>query len=186
MPEPTQVQRARVDTEVRAIADDASHGLSRPWVESIRRASVARLPDIDDRLDAALAATDLGAARIPVWAGLVRALQWLLILTAVGGGVWLATLAVMGYLRVDQPEPPDLAGLPLPTLMLLGGVACGLLLAFLSRFLVAATARRRARAADKRLRSAIAEVAEELVVTPIEAELTAYAEVRSGLQAARR
>ena len=42
-------------------------------------------------------------------------------------------------------------------------------------------ARSRARAADRRLRSAISAVAEELVVQPINAELAAYAEVRRHL-----
>ena len=186
MPEPSQVQRARVDAEVRELADDVSHGLSRPWSDAIRRASVSRLPDLNDRLDAALAGTDLGVTRIPVWAGLVRVVQWLLILTALAGAAWLGVLAVMAYLQVGTLEGPDVGGFPLPTAMLLGGVALGLLLAFVCRFLVAATARRRARAADTRLRHAINEVAAELVVQPIEAELAAYREAREGLAAARR
>jgi hypothetical protein len=66
-------------------------------------------------------------------------------------------------------------------ILLLGGVLLGLLLALLGRFLVSATARSRARAADRRLRSAIASVAEELVVTPVRAELAAYDTVREGL-----
>jgi hypothetical protein len=49
--------------------------------------------DLNDRLDRAVAATDLGAEKIPVWAGLVRVLQWMLIITAVVGGLWLALLA---------------------------------------------------------------------------------------------
>ena len=42
-PQATQVQRARVDTEVRALADDVSAGWRRPWVDAVRRASVSRL-----------------------------------------------------------------------------------------------------------------------------------------------
>ena len=53
-------------------------------------------------------------------------------------------------------------------------------------WLVALTARSRARAADKRLRDAISEVSEELVVEPIEAELASYATVREGLATALR
>src|SRR5262249_58259839 len=41
VPAPTQVQRARVDAEVRAVADEVSAPLSRPWAEAVRRASVA-------------------------------------------------------------------------------------------------------------------------------------------------
>ena len=73
-----------------------------------------------------------------------------------------------------------------PTLLLLGGVAVGVLLALVSRLLVAGTARGRARSADKRLREAIDEVAQDLVVAPIEAELAAYAQAREGLAQALR
>jgi GTPase Era involved in 16S rRNA processing len=187
VPEQTLVQRARVDTAVRDLSDEVSRGLRTPWASAIRSASTSRLDDLGDRLDAALGATDLAdAARVPVWARMVRALQWLLILSALAGAAWLAALAVMGYLRLPEPATPELEGFPIPTIMLVGGVVLGLLLAFLCRFLVAATARRRARAADRALRVAIGEVAAELVVEPIEAELTAYAEVRAGLATATK
>jgi GTP-binding protein EngB required for normal cell division len=181
VPAPTQVQRARVDTEVRAVADEVSTGLTRPWAHAIRAASTARLGDLGDRLDAALAGTDLGVQRMPVWAGLVRMLQWLLIFSAIGGAGWLAALSVMSYLRLPEPATPAYQGVPVPTIMLVGGVALGIALAMLCRILVAVTARHRAAAADRRLRAAIATVSEELVVEPIEAELAAYSRVRSGL-----
>jgi GTP-binding protein EngB required for normal cell division len=181
VPGPTQVQRAAVDSEVRAVADTVSAPLTRPWAESVRRASVSRLPDLNDRLDAALGATELGADRIPVWAGLVRVLQWLLLVTAVVGAVWLGVLATDRYLGVTEPSTPDVAGFPVPTVMLLGGIVLGIVLSLLCRLLVSATARSRARSADRRLRSAIGEVADELVVAPVRAELAAYDAVREGL-----
>lgn len=184
MPEPTQVQRARVDTEVRALADEVTEGLGRPWVSAVRRASVSRLDDLHDRLDRALGDTDLGASRIPAWAGLVRVLQWVLILAALAGAVWLGSLAVMGYLQLRAPATPTLVGIPWPTVLLLGGVGLGILLALLCRWLVSLTARRRARTADRRLRSAIREVCEEVVIAPVEAELAAHHDVRAGLDRA--
>ncbi len=181
VPGPTMVQRASVDSEVRAVADEVSAPLARPWAESVRRASVSRLPDLNDRLDSALAATDLDAGRVPVWAGLVRVLQWLLLLAAIAGAVWLGVLATDRYLGVSEPSTPDVGGFPVPTVMLLGGVVLGIVLSLLCRVLVSATARSRARSADRRLRSAIAEVADDLVVAPVRAELAAYDEVREGL-----
>ena len=185
-PKATLVQRARVDSEVRMLADDVSTGLARPWAEAVRRASVSRLPDLGDRLDAALSDTDLGATGVPVWAGAVRLLQWMLIVCALAGAGWLGALALMGYLRVPQPGTPDFGSVPLPTLLLVGGVALGLLLALVCRFLVAATARRRARAADRRLRDAVRKVSEELVIEPVQDELRAYTTVRTGLDRALR
>jgi len=186
LPAPTQVQRARVDAEVRAVADEVSAPLPRSWAESVRRASVARLPDLGDRLDSALAQTHLNTERMPAWAGLVRVLQWLLLLVAVVGLVWSAIVLFDPQFGVDRPDTPDVGGFPVPVVLLLGGVVLGLLLALLCRLLVSATARSRARSADRSLRSAISSVAEELVVLPVRTELAAYDEVREGLARALR
>lgn len=186
VPQASQVQRARVDSEVRALAEDVSSGLAKPWADSIRRASVSRLPDLGDRLDKALGEVDLGVARLPIWAGAVRFLQWVLMLAAVGGGLWLGGLAFMGYLQMPELPTPEFRGFPLPTLLLLGGVVLGILLAVGCRFLVRATARRRARNADRRLRAAVHEVSHDLVIEPVEAELLAYTATRNGLARALR
>jgi hypothetical protein len=124
--------------------------------------------------------------RLPWWAGTVRVLQWLLILTAVAGAVWLGSLAVMAYLRLPEPTTPELWGFPVPTVLLLGGVLAGLLLALVCKLLVRVTARSRARTADRQLREGIREITQEMVIEPIEAELAAYQRVRSGLAIALR
>ena len=186
LPEATQVERARVDTVVRGVADDAASDLTSPWELAVRRASVSRLGDLNDALDRAVGGTDLGVSRTPAWWQLVRLLQWLLFFAALAGGLWLAGLAVMGYLQLPEPSTPKYRGLPVPTLMLIGGVAVGVVVALLCRVFTSAGARRRARSADRRLRAAIAEVTEELVVEPIEAEIEAYRRTRDGLAAALR
>lgn len=186
IPTATGVQQARVDAEVRALADQVGESLSPAWAAAVRDASVSRLPDLNDRLDRAIGDTDLGVERLPLWAGLVRLLQWVLIIAAVVGGGWLALLALGSYARVPEPPTPQVGAWPLPTLLLLGGVGLGVLLALVCRVLVSMTARSRARAADKRLRSAISEVTSELVVEPIRGELDAYARLRDSIGTALR
>ena len=102
------------------------------------------------------------------------------------GAVWLGVLAVFSYLRLPQPGTPEVQGFALPTLLLVGGVAAGLLVALLARFLVGLAARSRARKADKRLRVGVVEVADDLVVAPVRAELAAHRSVHEGLRAALR
>ena len=184
VPEATSVQQARVDTEVRALVDEVTEGLGTPWASAVRRASTSRLDDLHDGLDKALGATDLGASRIPVWAGAVRLLQWVLLLGALGGGLWLGSLAVMGWAGSDAPDTPAWAGVPVPVLLLAGGVGLGILLALLCRLLVGLTARSRARRADQRLRGAINGVVEDLVTGPVQGELEAHSTVRAGLDQA--
>jgi hypothetical protein len=119
---------------------------------------------------------------LPVWAGLVRVLQWLLIIAAVGGGVWTLAAFVSGTL--DDSSTPHVGGIALPIVVGLGGVVLGIVLALVCRILVAGTARSRAARADQRLRSAVSEVAQDLVVSPVQQELAAYSAVRTGLDRA--
>jgi GTP-binding protein EngB required for normal cell division len=185
MPRKDQVQQARVESTVRDLSDSVSRGLTPPWVQAVRRASTSRFADLDDGLDRAVSTTDLGAGGIPAWCRGVRVLQWALFVVALVGAAWLSVLAVMGYLQVPRPSTPDYQGFPLPTALLVAGVSIGILLALLSRWLVSLSARSRARRADKRLRAAVAEVAEGLVVEPVQAELAAYRATWEGLRRAR-
>jgi hypothetical protein len=184
VPPPTKVQRARVDSALRDVADDVAGDLSRPWAQAVREATLSREHDLNDRLDAALGATDLGASRIPVWAGLVRVLQWVLLLAALAGAAWLGAIFATRWLTYEMPDTPDVAGYPLPLVVLIGGVVLGILFALLCRILVRVTARRRARAADRKLRAAIGGVSEELVVRPVREVLETYAAARKGIDQA--
>jgi hypothetical protein len=166
-----------VDAAVRSLADDASAGLGAPWADAIRKASVSRTGDLADRLDAALGRVDLGADKLPGWAGAVRVLQWILVLGALAGAGWTVAAAVSGGLS----DATKIAGVALPLVLLVGCVVLGILLALVCRLLVAGTARGRAQRADRRLRDAAGAVTHELVVVPVEAELSSYRRVREGL-----
>jgi GTPase Era involved in 16S rRNA processing len=185
MPTTDQVQQARVETTVRDLCDVVSKDMAQPWVRSVRRASTSRFTDLGDRLDRAVSRTDLGVSGTPLWCRAVRMLQWVLFLTAVGGALWLAVLAGTAYLQMPTPQTPDYHGFPVPPLMLVLGAGAGIALALLSRVLISVGAKSRARKADKRLRSAVAEVAEELVITPVATELAAYRQTWEGLRRAR-
>jgi len=184
IPDANQIQQARIESAVRDLSDKVSSGLSRPWATAMRRASTSGLPALEDRLDRAVGQVDLGVGKTPAWTRLVRGVQWLLLLAAAVGGAWLAALAVMGYLKLPEPATPYAGRVPVPTLLLVGGVALGILLALLCRLLVGRSARRRARRADERLRAAVHEVADELVVAPLVSELDAYRATTDGLRTA--
>ncbi len=182
VPEPTRVQRARVDTAVRSAAGRVGDQLTPVWADAVRRASLSRLEDLNDALDKAVVGTDLGVSRTPVWWRVARLLQVLLAAAMLVGALWLGLVAVLGYLQLPLFfETPEQYGLPLPTLLLLVGVAGGIALAVVGRFVNGLVARAKARTAERRLRSAIGRVTDELVVAPIESELEAYAEVRKAL-----
>jgi hypothetical protein len=186
MPPANEVVKARVESEVRRLSDQVSEGLTRPWETAIRRASISRLEDVNDQLDKVLSATELGAEKIPAWTSTIRVLQWLLLGVGLAGAGWLAVLAGLAFLQMPIPTVPRWLGVPAPTWMLGGGVVLGLLLAWLCRGLVSLSANTRARNAESALREGVHDVAQELIVTPINTELDAYATVRNGLAQASR
>ena len=92
---------------------------------------------------------------------------------AAAGALWLLVLAGLGYLQLGDVVPtPDLAGVPAPTALLIGGVVAGLLLSLVSRLINRFGARRRARRARRAMHERIVTVADELVIAPLEAELS--------------
>jgi len=70
---------------------------------------------------------------------------------------------------------------PLPTVLLLGGIVAGLLFALLSRWMAAAGARRSAARARRRLEERVRAVAEDAVIGPVEGELSAHTELCSAI-----
>ncbi len=186
IPPASSVQRVRVDGAVRSVADDVTVGMPQPWAASVRRASVSRLDDFTDALDTAVGGTDLGVSKDPAWWSAVRVLQWILFFAALAGALWLAALAFFAYLRLPEPGSLDWNGFPVPTLLLLGGVIAGLLVAAASRFAARISARRRAHRASVRLRAAIEGVTDAYVVAPMQREIDAYLQCRDGLAVALR
>jgi GTP-binding protein EngB required for normal cell division len=186
LPATGAVERSRVELALRRLADDAAAGLPDPWPGAVHGAARSRESDLADALDRAVATTDLGLARKPLWWRAVGGLQALLAAAVVVGALWLAGLYALTVLRLPEPEPPQVGVLPLPTALLLGGVLAGLLLALLARALAVLGARRRRARAEARLRESVADVAETLVLAPVRAELAAYSALRAAVAALRR
>ena len=147
----------------------------------MRDAARSRAADLTDALDRAVATTDLGLTRRPLWWRAVGGLQALLAAAVVAGALWLAGIYALTVLRLPDPQPPQVGVLPLPTVLLIGGLLAGLLLALLARMLAVLAARRRRARAEARLRESVADVAESLVLTPVRAELAAYSELRGAV-----
>ena len=162
------VERARMATAVREARDAAGDGLAPAWRDELRRTAEASEDRLVDALDRAVGGTDLGPDRVPLWQRAVGGLQWLLLATALVGALWLLALVVLGFFRLDDVVPlPRVEGIPLPTLLVAGGLLAGALLAMLSRPMVGLRARRQARSADRRLRAAVRGAAEEEVLAPL-------------------
>ena len=185
LPATSGVQRARVDTAVRTLADEAAQGLTRGWADEIKQAARSSEDALPDRVDRAIATTDLDLAQHRRWWQLVRVLQWLLVATVIVGLGWLGLAFLLAYLQLPPLPKVTWWGLPAPTVLAIGGVLAGLLLAGLARIFVEVGARRRTAKARQSLRAAIARVTGELVIAPVKAEQDRYEKARLALERAR-
>ena len=180
------VARAQVESSIRHVTKRETAGLPEPWPAAAHE-RVAR--DIDvllDELDDAVSRTDIGGGDRPLWWRLAGAIQQLLIVSALVGFGWLAVLLGLQWLQIPDPPTPDVAGdIPLPTLLLIGGLLLGVILgAVFSLFARAGAARRKKRAFD-RLFEEVDGVAGERVIAPLERELQAYRDFCAAIGRAR-
>ncbi len=179
-------ERARTDAAVRHFADEASDGAPGPWRAAIRGAAREGRDQLPDALDQAIAGTDLLASRRSWWWPLFNLVQWLALLTVLGGLGWLGVLAGLAYFQMPVPDVPRVEGWPIPTLMIAGGVVLGIFLALTGRFIGAAAARTRAAAARKKLKAAVGKVAQELVTEPVEVEIERHRSFNGALARAAK
>ncbi|HEX6500913.1 MAG TPA: GTPase [Micromonosporaceae bacterium] len=186
LPAPAPAERSAVALAVRTLAEQAAKPLPEPWPEAVLAAARSRVQDLPDALDTAIARTDLGLTRSPWWWRLVGAVQWLATVAALAGLAWLVVRLAFVALALPDVVTPKVGALPLPTLLLFGGLTVGVLVALLVRPLVAAAARRAGVRASRRLRTAVEAVAEEYVVAPLRAVLARYTSARAALSDARR
>ena len=179
--------RAAVATAVRGARDAEGEGLPQAWRAELRRTVGASEEQLADRLDQAVAGVDVGSGRTPLWQRAVGGLQWLLACVALAGALWLLALVVLGFFRLDGLAPlPRVQQVPLPTVLLAGGLLAGLLLAMVSRPLVALRARRRGRAVEHRAWLAVEAVAEDDLLAPMRAVREDAARFGAAVEAARR
>ena len=187
IPPPSPAAQARVALATRALGDEAGRGLHPPWPDIFHDAARSRGADVTDALEVAVARTDLRARHTPAWWRLVDAVHLLFLAAALAGLVWLAVRWVLFALALPAPDPPEVGRLPLPTLLLGGGLLAGFILGTLARVAVGIAARRHARRIEKSLTRSVATVADDLILAPVTRLQDDYLAARASLaEAARR
>jgi len=173
LPPPTPVQRARLETSLRGLAEDRAGSLPDPWPEVARRRAAESLPGLPRTLDRVVATTET-KMRPPRWWVVGGTVQYLLALTVIAGVLWLTALFGVAWLRLPDPPTPEWEGFSYPTLMLIGGGLMGIVVAFCARLAARVGGRRRAARVRRKLRARLTEVAESDIVAPLSEELEAY------------
>ncbi|MEV0896996.1 GTPase [Actinoplanes sp. NPDC049802] len=185
VPEADAAQKSAVSLSVRAVAARAAAPLPEAWAPALNTAARSRTADLPDALDRAVAQTDLGMERTPIWWRVVGILQWVLLAVATAGLAWLILGYALRVLGLPELDNPEVGVVPLPTVLLLGGILGGLVLWLVLRPVIEAGARRARRRAEQRLRAAVTEVGRGYVVAPVREVLNAYAQAREALVVVR-
>jgi hypothetical protein len=185
VPPAAPAAQAAVGLALRTLGERAAAGLPAPWPAAVLAAARSRSDDLADALDVAVARTDLGMARRPVWWRVVGAVQWLLAGAGALGLAWLVVRYALFALALPEPPTPRVGSVPLPTLLLGVGLLGGLLLAAVMRPVVAVAAGRKAARAARNMRAAVADVARTMVLDPVREVLRAYAEAHAAVRSLR-
>ncbi|GAA1134768.1 GTPase [Ornithinicoccus hortensis] len=181
LPAPSPAARSGVALATRRVGEAAGASLPPRWAEAVAQAATPGDGALADALDQAVMGTPL-RARNPAWWSVLGFLQLLLAACAVVGLLWLALLAVLGWLQVPM-EAPTWGPVPIPLLLLGGGLVLGLVLAALAKVLARSGARHRRAVVDGRLTEAVRGVATEHVRRPVEAVLERHRRTRQHLDA---
>ncbi|SDU82392.1 GTPase [Jiangella alkaliphila] len=184
LPAPTPVQRSRSDAAVREYGDAAAGTLPPAWRDAVRSVATSAGTRLPDELDRRVAGTDFGIASRPGWWRLFNGLQWLSLLTASAGVLWLLALAGTSFLRFDVAEP-SVGGLPVPTVLLAGGLVLGVLLGLLGLVAARRGSRRQEARVRRQLHDLVDGLTSDVVVQPIDAELAKYGAFQTALDRAR-
>ena len=176
LPPMSAAQRAQAGTAVRSYADSAAAGLGEGWAAAIHEHAADALESLPSELDRAVARTDLGA-RASWWWPLLGAIQWLALIVAVIGGVWLLLPLVLPLWGMVAPAIPQvegtatwLDGWPIPLVALIGGILLGIALGIAAALISGAIGAARRSRARRRLRKQVSRVAHDVVVLPVEGE----------------
>jgi hypothetical protein len=185
IPAPTVSMVSAVDLATRSFVRDASDGLPVRWAQAVEDSVDGGDGTLGDSLDRAVLGTSLRARR-PLWWFVVNVLQWVLGIVALAGLVWYAVLWAFALLQLPRPETPALGILPLPLVLLVAGLLLGVGLGVLSRWWARVGARRRRTVVARRLTEAVAAVADEHVLAPVDEVLLRHRRTREHLEAASR
>ncbi len=176
--------KAQISLGVRGYTDAAAAGLTESWRTGMRATAERAITDLPDQLDLAIARTPLPAKGSWWWA-VFAVLQWVSVLAALVGIGWLLGAAFLPRLGLPALEVPEVEGWAVPTLLIAGGVALGILLGLLGTAIAVAAGAARRRRTRRRLVASVGEVVTRVAVAPILADLDRAREYSAALAIAR-
>jgi GTP-binding protein EngB required for normal cell division len=186
---PAGAQQAGIDNALTVLADEIGSPMPEPWPNTVRRAARSKGGEIPAALGAAIKAALPAESAAPAWWRVILAWQWLLMAAAAAGVVWMGLIVAYGVFHVVRQSPSplldDVTLLPWVAVMIVAILLLGWLTAAGCQNMVMLTADRERERAEFAMRSGVEAVAREMVLIPVEQEISEYARFCTELAAAR-
>src|SRR6266516_5943547 len=184
---PAGAHKAEIDNAITALADEVTPDLPAPWPATVRSAARSQVDAIPYALGRTIADALPAENSVAPWWRVVTAWQVLLLGGAAAGLVWLLTLVTAGIVQALQDSTATFGSVGLLSWIAIM-VAAALLLGWLTATgcmtLVIRNADRERERAEGQMRAGIAEVARQMVILPVEQELSTYTRFRDELAVA--
>ncbi|MGP5410599.1 GTPase [Glutamicibacter ardleyensis] len=173
-PELSVAENAAVDQSVVKYLNAATEDLSPHWSQSLKDGIREQKTELANEIDIAIASCTLGVEKKSWWWPVTKFVQWLGVIVALAGALWLGGIAVAAYFQFNLPETPRVEGFAIPTLMVFVGVLVGIVLGIFGSFINKMVARLKRRKALKNLHNSVGGVVRRFIVDPTAHHLEQY------------
>ncbi|WP_433174610.1 ABC transporter [Actinoallomurus sp. CA-150999] len=178
---PVNAQQAHVDNALQDVAEDVVRDLPSSWRRSVREAGRSNAEALPEALGTSLRDVVPSFNQVPAWWWAVRVWQYLLLVVAAVGLVWLGAIGAFAGLKLAH-APTRLLGeadvAPYVGLVFVCVLGLGALTALAARNMIAMTSVKHSERMEQQMREGVGTAARDLVIAPIEQELAVYARFR--------
>lgn len=172
LPKPTAVQAANVRASAHDFVMQSAANLPVMWRQEVLAETESSIPQLIDSLDRSLGAMEL-PMRPPRWWRVFGIIQIIAAIATIVGAAWLLLAGFGDYLRLPV-SVPSWHDFPIPTLILLVGIAVGVLFAVIGRQAAGVGGRRRAAQTRTLVRDAVREAVQVQLIKPVATEIDDY------------
>jgi GTP-binding protein EngB required for normal cell division len=184
---PSGAQQAEIDGALTRLADEVSQPLPRPWSQTTRSAVRSRAEQIPAALATSVSRSVPAEDRIAPWWRLIGALQGVLLAGAFLSLLWIGALLTFGVFHVIGNVPwllSDAHLLPWGIILIAAFLLLGWVIASGCMNLVRTGVQRDRERMQDTMRTGIGDVANGMVILPVEQELAEYRRFRDELAVA--
>jgi GTP-binding protein EngB required for normal cell division len=184
---PSGAQQAEIDGALTRLADEVSQPLPRPWSQTTRSAVRSRAEQIPAALATSVSRSVPAQDRIAPWWRLIGALQGVLLAGAFLSLLWIGALLTFGVFHVIGNVPwllSDAHLLPWGIILIAAFLLLGWVIASGCMNLVRTGVQRDRERMQDTMRTGIGDVANGMVILPVEQELAEYRRFRDELAVA--